>query len=135
VATAQDAPSAPERQPAGHIGCSVNVHRHGDLWGGVQAWATREKDTGDDLADAIRLTVGSSDPSDRSFVKSRISKIRSLYREYWCDAFTAAYSSGYPSLMAANLDGWYSATAGLPALAATARWEFQPVSRGLSTVC
>jgi hypothetical protein len=182
-ATAQGGSTASARQPAEHIGCSVNVERLGELWDGIQAWATREKDTGDALADAMKLTVGSSDPSDlevlemqkegakeflagvtdfragqmkddleeitllgsrirgtlpsshRNFVKGRIAKIRSLYREYWYTAFTAAYASGYQSLMAANLEGWYSATAGLPALAATGGREFQTVYRGLSKVC
>jgi hypothetical protein len=182
-ATAEGAPSEPVGQPAEHIGCSVNVERLAEVWVGIQAWATREKDTGDALADAMKLTVGSSDPSDlevlemqkegakeflagvrdfragqmkddldeitllgsrirgilpsshRSLVKGRIAKIRSLYREYWYNAFTAAYASGYQSLMAAKLEGWYSATTGLPALAATAGREFQPVYRGLSKVC
>jgi hypothetical protein len=182
-ATAEGASSAPVRQPLKHIGCSVNVETLGQLWDGVQAWATREKDTGDALADAMKQTVGSSDPSDlevlemqkegakeylagvrdfqagqmkddleeiillgsrirgslpanhRSFVKGRIAKIRSLYREYWYDSFASAYSSGYQSLMGANLDGWYSATAPLPDRAAAAGREFQQVYQGLSKIC
>ncbi|MEI6361841.1 MAG: hypothetical protein WCP95_06875 [Actinomycetes bacterium] len=182
-ASADSAASTGPGRPAAHIGCSVNVKTLGVLWDGMQAWAAREKDTGDALADAMKQTVGSSDPSDlevlqmqkdgakeflagvaeyrtgqmkddleeiillgsrlrgtlpanhRSFVKGRITKIRSLYREYWYDAFASSYSSGYSALIAANLDGWYAATADLPQRAINAETDFQQVYRGLSKIC
>jgi hypothetical protein len=182
-ASADSATSTGPGRPAAHVGCAVNVEALGVLWDGVQAWAAREKETGDALAEAMKQMLGSSDPSDlevlqmqkdgakdyldgvakfragqmtadlgeitllgsrlrgtlpashRSFVKGRIAKVRSLYREYWYDAFAGAYTSGYESLMGANLDGWYSATDGLPQRAVNAEAEFQQFYRGLSRIC
>jgi hypothetical protein len=182
-ASADSAASTGPSRPAAHVGCSVNVETLGVLWDRMQAWAAREKDTGDALAEAMRQMLGSSDPSDlevlqmqkdsakeflagvadsrtgqmkddleeiillgsrlrgtlpanhRSFVKGRITKIRSLYREYWYDAFASSYSSGYSALAGANLDGWYAATSGLPQRAINAETDFQQVYRGLSKIC
>jgi hypothetical protein len=163
--------------------CAVSVARLGDLWSGAETWGSAMQDTGDAVVDAMRQTLGSSDPSDlevlemqksvaetylegvreyrakhmkddlreitglggeirgsvsaqhRSYVRDRIAKIRSLYREYWYDLFAPAYIRGLQELTDANIAGWTASTAPLPAKVPMAHHAFEGAFRGLSKVC
>jgi hypothetical protein len=91
----------------------------------------------DDLKEIAHLgsVIASAAPGHRSFVTSRIAKIRSLYKEYWYDLFAPTYIRGYQELEARNVATWSALTDPLPDEAATAGQMFAKSFRGLPKVC
>ena len=91
----------------------------------------------DDLREIAHLgsVITSAAPGHRSFVMSRIAKIRSLYKDYWYDLFAPTYTKGYQELKARNVAVWSALTDPLPDEAATAGQMFAKSFRGLPKVC
>lgn len=44
--------------------CKVSVQRLSDMWAAMVSWGAAAKDSGDAVADAMKETLGSTDPSD-----------------------------------------------------------------------
>lgn len=91
-----------------------------------------------DLSELLRLSgqLRSSLPrKHHSYVKARIAKIRSLYKEHWSDVFASTYISGYQALTGANIQGWATSTQPLPAKVTLAHDAFDQAFRGLPKLC
>jgi hypothetical protein len=97
----------------------------------------RENGMRDDLKEIAHLgsVIASAAPGHRDFVKSRIASIRSLYKQYWRDAFAPTYIRGYEELEATNVTAWSALTDPLPGKAATAGRMFAKSFRGLPGAC
>ena len=91
----------------------------------------------DDLKEIAHLgsVIASAAPGHRSFVRSRIARIRSLYKDYWYDLFAPTYIKGYQELKARNVAAWSGLTDPLPDEAAAAGRMFAKSFRGLPKVC
>ena len=91
-----------------------------------------------DLSELLRLSgqLRSSVPrKHHSYVKARVAKIRSLYKEHWSGVFASTFISAYQALTGADIQGWASLTEPLPAKVTLAHDAFDQSFRGLPKLC